>query len=113
MSFFKPHKKKKALSKVSLITVGMQTVMDAYLCMLHFASGGLIGQLFLPFVSAAFFKFVLFAIFEMRYLLEIARAQRRNQDDAALGTMYSRFCMFLLLLYGRCLFFWHVDEEAG
>ncbi|KAJ3414333.1 hypothetical protein HDV05_006701 [Chytridiales sp. JEL 0842] len=34
-----------ALSKVSLITIGMQTVIDAYLCMLHFASGGLIGHM--------------------------------------------------------------------
>ncbi|KAJ3332098.1 hypothetical protein HDU76_001305 [Blyttiomyces sp. JEL0837] len=86
-----------ALSKVSIVTVGMMTVLDAYLCLLHFATGAMIPELFLPFVAAAFFKFTLFSIFEMRYLLDIARAQRRDRDDAAVGTMYSRFCTYLVV----------------
>ena len=31
-----------SLSKVSLLTIGMMIVLDAYLCLLHFATGGII-----------------------------------------------------------------------
>ncbi|KAI9325719.1 hypothetical protein DFJ73DRAFT_868710 [Zopfochytrium polystomum] len=92
-----------ALSKVSVVTVGMLTCLDAYLCLFHFASGGAIPTLFLPFVTAAFFKFLLFSIFEMRYLLDVTRAQRRNSTDFAIGAMYSRFCTYMVV--GVFLFF--------
>jgi hypothetical protein len=58
-----------------------------------------IAELYLPFVTAAFFKFVLFAAFEMRYFLDVSRAHRRDRDDAAIGIMYSRFCELILPLY--------------
>ncbi|KAJ1564520.1 hypothetical protein HK405_014649, partial [Cladochytrium tenue] len=86
-----------ALSKVSVVSLGMMTAIDAYLCMLHFATGGVIPSLFLPLVAAAFFKFVLFSIFEMRYLLDATRARRRTANDAAIGAMYSRFCTYLVV----------------
>ncbi|KAJ3190842.1 hypothetical protein HK101_008321 [Irineochytrium annulatum] len=70
-----------ALSKVSMVSIGMQTAIDAYMSMMHFAVGATSPPLFLPFIAAAFLKFVLFSIVEIRYMLEILRAQR-NSDDA-------------------------------
>ncbi|KAI8814364.1 hypothetical protein BJ742DRAFT_787266 [Cladochytrium replicatum] len=80
-----------ALSKVSLVSIAMQTIIDAYLFLMNFVTGNVMGPLFLPFVTAAFLKFMLFSVFEMRYLLTIARAQRRDLDDATLGSLFSRF----------------------
>ena len=56
-------------------------------------------SVFNPYATAAFFKFVLFSIFEMRYLLLIFKA--RNPETFAagwravrrkLGQLYIRFC---------------------
>jgi hypothetical protein len=50
-------------------------VLDAYLCLLHLTAGIFVEALFNTFATAAFFKFVIFSIFEMRYLLIIWKAR--------------------------------------
>ncbi|KAI9209146.1 uncharacterized protein BJ171DRAFT_488636 [Polychytrium aggregatum] len=86
-----------ALSKVSLISIGMQSVIDAYFCLIHLFTAILIPQLFLPFATVGFLKFALFSLFEMRYLLIISRAQRRENDDSILGILYSQFSIYMFL----------------
>jgi hypothetical protein len=61
-------------------------------------------SLFNAFATAAFFKFVIFAIFEMRYLLAIWKARRPVGSGEGWETMrrelsvlYSRFCKFRAL----------------
>lgn len=56
-------------------------------------------SLFNAFATAAFFKFVVFSIFEMRYLLAIWKASRPMSNGEGWETMrrelsvlYSRFC---------------------
>ena len=56
-------------------------------------------SLFNAFATAAFFKFVIFSIFEMRYLLAIWKARRPAQAAESwdlmrrdLSILYSRFC---------------------
>ncbi|KAF9931398.1 hypothetical protein FBU30_010327 [Linnemannia zychae] len=77
-----------SVSKVSYWTVAIQVFIDSYLCMLHLTTGILVEHLFIPFVAASFFSFVLVAIFGMRYMLVIWRIQRperrgrRNQAAA-------------------------------
>ncbi|KAK2982696.1 hypothetical protein RJ640_014496 [Escallonia rubra] len=63
-------------AKVSILMIGQQAIMDAYLCLLHLTAGILVESLFNAFATAAFFKFVVFSIFEMRYLLAIWKASR-------------------------------------
>ncbi|KAL8136621.1 hypothetical protein V2J09_002622 [Rumex salicifolius] len=63
-------------AKVSILMIGQQAIMDAYLCLLHLTAGILVESLFNAFATAAFFKFVVFSIFEMRYLLAIWKANR-------------------------------------
>lgn len=90
-------------AKVSILMVGQQAIMDAYLCLLHLTAGILVESLFNAFATAAFFKFVVFSIFEMRYLLAIWKASRpMNNGDGwetmrrELSVLYSRFYGILL-----------------
>ncbi|KAJ7565512.1 hypothetical protein O6H91_02G063600 [Diphasiastrum complanatum] len=90
-------------AKVSLWMIGQQAIMDAYLCLLHLTAGILVESLFNAFATAAFFKFVIFSIFEMRYLLAIWKARRPATSGEGweamrreLSVLYSRFYGFLL-----------------
>ncbi|XP_034928378.1 transmembrane E3 ubiquitin-protein ligase FLY2 [Populus alba] len=90
-------------AKVSILMIGQQAIMDAYLCLLHLTAGILVESLFNAFATAAFFKFVVFSIFEMRYLLAIWKASRPMNSGEGWETMrrelsvlYSRFYGILL-----------------
>lgn len=88
-------------SKVSLLMLGQQAVIDAYLCLLHLTTGFVVEPLFNAFATAAFFEFVNFAIFEMQYLLSIWRARRGPALDTwhtqrELAVLYIRFYGALL-----------------
>ncbi|XP_074568516.1 transmembrane E3 ubiquitin-protein ligase FLY1-like isoform X3 [Curcuma longa] len=90
-------------AKVSILMIGQQAIMDAYLCLLNLTAGILVESLFNAFATAAFFKFVVFSIFEMRYLLAIWKASRPLQSGESWETMrrelsvlYSRFYGILL-----------------
>jgi hypothetical protein len=56
------------VAKVSLLTIGAQAIMDAYLCLLHLTLGIVMEQLFNAFATAAFFQFITFSLFGMRYV---------------------------------------------
>ena len=96
-------------SKVSMLTIGVQAIMDAYLCLMHLVMGVAVQAVFNAFATAAFFQFVIFSIFEMRYLLMIwkARSVRASNGPGAgggwdavrreLSLLYSRFYAGLLL----------------
>ncbi|XP_030482962.1 transmembrane E3 ubiquitin-protein ligase FLY2 isoform X2 [Cannabis sativa] len=110
-------------AKVSILMIGQQAIMDAYLCLIHLTAGILVAfdwrnlsknangglgpeseeSLFNAFATAAFFKFVVFSIFEMRYLLAIWKANRPMNNGEGWETMrrelsvlYSRFYGILL-----------------
>lgn len=88
-------------SRVSLLCIGQQAIMDAYLCLLHLTTGIMVEPLFNAFATASFFEFVIFAIFEMRWLLMAWRTRRGAQDgwqqQRELTLMYARFYGALLL----------------
>lgn len=90
-------------AKISIMMIGQQAIMDAYLCLLHLTAGILVESLFNAFATAAFFKFVVFSIFEMRYLLAIWKASRPANSGEGweamrreLSLLYSRFYGILL-----------------
>jgi len=90
-------------AKVSLMSIGIQAIMDAYLCLLHLTAGIVVEALFNAFATAAFFEFIIFAVFEMRYLLAIWRARRSGFSDPIsarreLSMLYTRFYGALLLV---------------
>lgn len=90
-------------AKISILMIGQQAIMDAYLCLLHLTAGILVESLFNAFATAAFFKFVVFSIFEMRYLLAVWKASRPANSGEGweamrreLSLLYSRFYGILL-----------------
>ncbi|KAK9152806.1 hypothetical protein Sjap_000286 [Stephania japonica] len=91
-------------AKVSILVIGQQAIMDAYLCLLHLTAGILVESLFNAFATAAFFKFVVFSIFEMRYLLAIWKANRPMNNGEGWETLRRE----LSVLYSR---FYHIDGK--
>jgi len=87
-------------AKVSLLTIGQQAVLDAYLCLLHLTAGIFVEALFNTFATAAFFKFVIFSIFEMRYLLIIWKARRPSGFNEGWSTMRRELSTLYLRFYG-------------
>ncbi|KAJ3128058.1 hypothetical protein HK098_005270 [Nowakowskiella sp. JEL0407] len=83
-----------ALSKVSLLCICTQALNDAYLFLVNILMALSIPKLFIPFIALSFFKFILFSTLEMRYILSILRAQRRDLDESSINSLYSRFYMF-------------------
>lgn len=90
--------------RVSLTTVGLQAVADSYLCLGHLTMGIAVQTLFNAFATAAFFKFICFSIFLMRWMLLIWKARRPSGFSEGweamrreLSMLYSRFYGSLLL----------------
>ncbi|KAE9616883.1 putative transcription factor C2H2 family [Lupinus albus] len=90
-------------AKVSILMVGQQAILDAYLCLLHLTAGILVESLFNAFATAAFFKFVVFSIFEMRYLLAIWRANRPLNNGEGWETMRRELSVLYSRFYGVLL----------
>ena len=89
---------------MSLLTVGHQTLIDAYLCLFHLVGGMVASPLFGAFVMVSFLQLVLFSVFEMRVLVLIWKARRPaafNDGWLAmrreLSMLYSRFYCSLML----------------
>ncbi|EGG23930.1 hypothetical protein DFA_06068 [Cavenderia fasciculata] len=86
-------------AKVSLYTVGMQTIIDAYLCLIHLTAGIVIESMFNAFATAAFFQFVSFSLFGMRYLLIILKARRPQAFADGWHSLRREFSIFYLRFY--------------
>mmetsp|Transcript_19491 Transcript_19491/g.74795 ORF Transcript_19491/g.74795 Transcript_19491/m.74795 type:complete len:559 (+) Transcript_19491:123-1799(+) len=84
-------------SKVSMAAIGMQAVIDSYICLFHLSIGIFIEATLNAFITASFFKFVIFSVFEMRYLLLIWKARRPLQADTPWDAMRQQ----LRVLYTR------------
>ena len=90
-----------AATKVSLLSIGMQALADAYLCLTHLTASVAVEALFNAFATVALFKFIVFSVFEMRYLMGLYRLRRTAEDPYSdprrdISTMYSRFYSCLL-----------------
>jgi hypothetical protein len=92
------------LTKVSLLTIGQQTMIDSYLALLYLTNAVTNEKVFGAFAVAAFLKFVLFSMFETRYLLAIWKARRPQAfaggwtaTNREISNLYARFYTFLLL----------------
>mmetsp|Transcript_44547 Transcript_44547/g.121366 ORF Transcript_44547/g.121366 Transcript_44547/m.121366 type:complete len:413 (+) Transcript_44547:252-1490(+) len=64
-----------AASRVSLICIGQQSILDAILCVTHLLLCAIIPQLFTAFASIAFFKLIIFCIVEMKYIVHISQSR--------------------------------------
>ncbi|KAF4675802.1 hypothetical protein FOL47_007228 [Perkinsus chesapeaki] len=86
-------------AKVSLLCIGIQALMDAYDSLIHLFLGLSAQFMFNTFSVVALFKFILFSMLEVRYLLLVWRSRRQNQfNDGGMDSirrelswLYSRF----------------------
>ncbi len=106
--------------KLSIVSIGYQAILDAYMCLVHLTAGIVRGDssnvrfhtfanyltqlplpepLFNAFATAAFFKFIVFSIFEMRFMLMIWKAMHPHAFNSGwavmrreLSLLYTKFC---------------------
>jgi hypothetical protein len=62
-------------SRVSMLTIGWQCILDAIWCMVHILFCLVMQPLFTAFASVAFFKLLMFCVIEMKYLQIIEQAR--------------------------------------
>ena len=70
-------------TRVSLICIGWQTIIDALLCLVHIYLSLAVQPLFTAFASVAFFKLLIFCVIEMKYMAIILQA-RNNSGGATI-----------------------------
>lgn len=90
--------------RISLLTVGLQAVADSYLCLGHLTMGIAVQTLFNAFATAAFFKFICFSIFLMRWMLLIWKARRPSGFSEGWEAMRRELSMLYSRFYGSLLF---------
>lgn len=70
-------------SKLSLTSVAMNSVFDAYVCLIHLTAGLYIDDLFNSFIMVSFVQFMVFSMFDLRLVLLVWSA--RNPHDFRSG----------------------------
>jgi hypothetical protein len=95
------------LARVSMLMLSIQALTDAVLAMVHVTVAVANDALFNAFVSAAFFQFCLYHLFEMRFILMIHRARNENDSyfeirrelSALYVKLYVSLSLVLIFLY--------------
>jgi len=86
-----------SLSKLSLLMLGFQSTIDAYLCLAHLVFGMVQETIFPAFACVAFLQFVLFSMFEMRLLLHVWKMRNASNLSSwmdlrrELSSLYAKF----------------------
>lgn len=89
-------------TKVSLLAIGQQALLDSYLCLIHLSTGMLVEPVFQSFLITSFFEFIIFSLFEMRFLLLIWKARRPEAFNAGWESVRREFSLLYMRFYG-CL----------
>lgn len=89
-----------AAARVSVVMVGMLAIMDCHASLVLLSSGASTPDVFRAFAIVAFFKFALFGVFEMRYMLVVWRASRAQAWSDGAVTMRRELSLLYARLYG-------------
>jgi hypothetical protein len=104
-----------AATKVSLLCVGWQTVLDALLCLVHIYLSLAMQPLFTAFASVAFFKLLIFCVIEMKYMAIIIQARNANSGGNTIDLLRRQIAMlhlrFYVALIGCFLLFFYAWES--
>jgi hypothetical protein len=88
-----------AATRVSLLCIGWQTVLDALLCLIHIYLSLAMQPLFTAFVSVAFFKLLIFCVIEMKYMAIIIQARNASNGGNTLELLRRQIAMLHLRFY--------------
>jgi hypothetical protein len=96
-----------SITRVSPFTIALQAGMDAFLCLMHLTTGIIVEALFNAFAICAFCKFILCAMFEMRYFTQVWKAQlptgawpdaeTERREISRLHTRFYSICIALIV----------------
>jgi hypothetical protein len=103
-----------AATRVSLMCIGWQTVVDALLCLVHIYLSLAIQPLFTAFASVAFFKLLIFCVIEMKYMAIIIQARNASNGGNTIELLRRQIAMlhmrFYIALMTSCLGFFYSGE---
>ena len=103
-----------AATRVSLLCIGWQTVVDALLCLVHIYLSLAMQPLFTAFASVAFFKLLIFCVIEMKYMAIIIQARNASNGGNTIELLRRQIGMlhlrFYVALMGSCLGFFHSND---
>jgi hypothetical protein len=88
-----------AATRVSLLCIGWQTVLDALLCLAHIYLSLAMQPLFTAFASVAFFKLLIFCVIEMKYMAIIIQARNANNGGNTIELLRRQIAMLHLRFY--------------
>jgi len=89
-----------AATRVSLLTIGWQTMIDALICLTHIYFSLVMQPLFTAFASVAFFKLLIFCVIEMKYMAIIIQARNNNNGGQSTEVLRRQIAMLHLRFYG-------------
>lgn len=102
-------------TRVSLLCIGWQTVLDALLCLCHIYLSLVMQPLFTAFASVAFFKLLIFCVIEMKYMAIIIQARNNSNGGNTTELLRRQVAMlhlrFYVALVGSFLAFFYSGEE--
>jgi hypothetical protein len=103
-----------AATRVSLLCIGWQTVVDALLCLVHIYLSLAMQPLFTAFASVAFFKLLIFCVIEMKYMAIIIQARNASNGGNTIELLRRQIAMlhlrFYVALMGSCLGFFYSGD---
>jgi len=105
-----------AATRVSLLSVGWQTVVDALVCLAHIYLSLAMQPLFTAFASVAFFKLLIFCVIEMKYMAIIIQARNttnggQNTTELLRRQVAMLHLRFYVALVGAFLAFFYAGSE--
>lgn len=104
-----------AATRVSLLCIGWQTMIDAMLCLGHIYLSLAIKPLFTAFASVAFFKWLIFCFIEMKYWTLIVQARNSNNGGNTTEQLRRQVamlhCRFYAALFGAKVLFSCIGEH--
>lgn len=89
--------------KFSLTSVAMHSVLDAYLSLLHLMTALYIDDLFYPFMMVFLLQFLVFSVFDLRFILLVWRGRRPLDFSSGWERVRSTLTKIYLGFYGGML----------
>ena len=102
-------------SRVSMLTIGWQCILDAIWCMIHILFCLVMQPLFTAFASVAFFKLLMFCVIEMKYLQIIEQARLASAGQHVTAERMRRQaaviqCRFYVGLISMITLYWNLRQ---
>lgn len=88
-----------AATRVSLLCIGWQTIIDALVCFAHIYLSLALQPLFTAFASVAFFKLLIFCVIEMKYMAMIIQARNSSNGGQTAEALRRQVAMLHLRFY--------------